>query len=183
MHNRFATGRDGKTPRERLRGKHKMRPMAEFGESVWYLPEFWPDGKIRQMEPNLFAGIWLGVCPRTDEALIGTKDGLVRANTVKRKPLETAFVADELLKVQITPAGMKQRAKHGAGDEDDGEQEVVKLVRAEEAPGVKGMKNMKVDFDEIGLTDGCPGCNAIRAGKPSQNHTKACRRRVENHLR
>ena len=47
VHNRFATGKDRKTPRERLRGKHKMRPMAEFGESVWYLPECWPDGKIR----------------------------------------------------------------------------------------------------------------------------------------
>ena len=153
-----------------------MRPMSEFGESVWYLPEFWPDGKIRQMEPKFFAGICLGVCPRTDEALISTRDGLVRASTVKRKPPETAFVADELLKVQITPAGMERRAMHGAGDEDDGEQEVVKLDRTEEAPGVKRMKIMKNDFDEIGLTDGCPGCNAIRAGKPSQNHAEACRR-------
>ena len=160
-----------------------MRPMAEFGESVWYLPEFWPDGKIRQMEPKFFAGIWLGVCPRTDEALIGTKEGLVRANTVKRKPLETAFVADELLSVKITPAGMERRVMHGAGAEDDGEQDVVKLDRTEEAPGVKRMKIMKGDFDEIGFTDGCPGCNAVRTGKPSQNHTEACRRRVEGYLK
>ena len=55
----------------------------------------------------------MGVCPRNDEALIGTKDGLVRANTVKRKPVEAAFVADELLSIKITPAGMERRVMHG----------------------------------------------------------------------
>ena len=165
VHNRFLIGKDGKTPRESIRGKHRMRPMAEFGESVYYLPEFWPDGKIRQMEPKFFSGLWLGACPRTDEALIGTDKGLVRANTVKRKPIESAFVADEVLNVKITPGGMERRVMHGAGDEDDGEQDVVKLDRTEEVPGAKRMKIMKDDFEEIGFTDGCPGCNAIRAGK------------------
>ena len=89
--NGFRIVRKESTARELFRGKHEIRRMAEFGESVYYLPEFWPDGKIRQMEPKFFSGVWLGASPRTDEALIGTDKGLVRASTVKRKPIESAF--------------------------------------------------------------------------------------------
>ena len=135
------------------------------------------------MEPKLFTGIWLGICPRTDEALVSTKEGLVRASTVKRTPLEKAFVAEEVLGVEITPAGVERRAMMGAGEDDSGEQEVIKLDRTEEVRGVKRFRISKEDFAEIGMTDGCPGCKAIRAGRPAQNHTEACRRRVENHLK
>ena len=107
---------------------------------------------------------------------------MVRANTLKRRPREKAFIAEELLEIQITPAGMEKRAMLGASNEDDGEQEVVKLDRTEETLGFKRLRINKEDFDEIGLTDGCPGCNAIRTDKPSQSHTESCRRRVERHL-
>eukprot|EP00971_Amphidinium_carterae_P223748 4439537-Amphidinium_carterae.1 len=38
------------------------------------------------------------------------------------------------------------------------------------------------DKGGYGLTDGCPGCAAIRAGGPARGHSEACRRRVEEEM-
>ena len=37
-YNRFRTGSDGRTPRERVIGRKGDSPVAGFGESVWYKP-------------------------------------------------------------------------------------------------------------------------------------------------
>ena len=67
-----------------IRGKHAMRRMVEFGENVLWLPETWEVGRMEKLEPKFEKEIWLGVCPWTDEAIIGTPAGVVRAGAVKR---------------------------------------------------------------------------------------------------
>ena len=101
--NRFRIVKRKATPREMLRGKHELRKVAEFGDSVLCLPETWESGRIEQLEPKFESGIWLGVCPRTDEAIIGTPAGVVRAGSVKRRTLEEAWKAAELLAIKETP--------------------------------------------------------------------------------
>ena len=85
---------DGKmTPREAIGDKHVMRIMVEFRGNVLWLPETWEGGRIEKLEPKFEKGVWLGVCPRTDEAIIGTPAGVVRAGTVKRQAIEDAWKA------------------------------------------------------------------------------------------
>ena len=78
------------TPREALRGKHTLRRLADFGENMLCLPETWNSGRMEKLEPKFEQGIWLVVRPRTDEAIIGTSGGTVRAGTVKRQAIEEA---------------------------------------------------------------------------------------------
>ena len=79
------------TPREAIRGKHVMRRMAAFGKNMLWLPETWEGGRMEKLEPKFEMGVWLGVCPRTDEAIIGTPAGVMRAGTVKRQAVENAW--------------------------------------------------------------------------------------------
>ena len=69
--NRFRVIKQQAAPRELTRGKHEMGRVAEFGESVLWVPETWETGRVEQLEPKFENGIWLGICLRTDEAIIG----------------------------------------------------------------------------------------------------------------
>ena len=40
----------------------------------------------------------------------------------------------------------------------------------------------KKDFSEFGLTTLCQGCKALARNQAAQNHSEACRHRVEEHL-
>ena len=51
------------TPREAIRGKHKLRRLAEFGAHVLWLPETWQSGRMEKLEPKFEQGVRLGVCP------------------------------------------------------------------------------------------------------------------------
>jgi hypothetical protein len=83
-------------PREALRGKHTLTRLAEFGENVLWLPETWDSGRMEKLEPKFEQGIWLGVCSRTGDAIIGTAGGIVRAGTVKRQAIEDAWKSTSL---------------------------------------------------------------------------------------
>ena len=91
------------SPREALRGKHTLRRIAEFGENVLRRTETWESIRMEKLEPKFEEGIWLGVCPRTDEAIIGTSSGIVRAGTVKRQGIEDAWKSTTLFLVSNTP--------------------------------------------------------------------------------
>ena len=59
-------------------------------------------------------------------------------------------------------------------------------MKEDKKEGDKDVKRMKItrgDIEEIGFSDGCQGCNAMRRGVSAQNHSEYCRRRVEEHLR
>ena len=44
------------------------------------------------------------------------------------------------------------------------------------------MKITKTDIYKYSFTPGCPGCRALEAKKPSQNHNDICRARIEARL-
>lgn len=79
---KYAVGDDGKTPYERIRKEDCATPLVPFGETVMHLPlktvhrnRGVPAKRIRA---------WLGVSERTEEALVGTKQGVVKCRTVER---------------------------------------------------------------------------------------------------
>jgi len=80
---RHAVGEDGKTARQRLRGRKFNTELVQFGECVWYL-------KLKskghhKWEERWEDGVWLGVSDESGEAIIGTDVGVVKARTVRRK--------------------------------------------------------------------------------------------------
>ena len=104
---RISIGLDGKTPVERLRGRRGRDMMAEFGESVMFIPlRGNADDRRRQkadLEPRFMDGIFLGLTDRSDEILIWCQEGFRKARTMKRRPEGERWRRDELLSIRGTP--------------------------------------------------------------------------------
>ena len=85
--------------------------MAEFGEHVLWLSETWEGGRMEKLEPKFEQGVWFGVCPRIDKAIIGASAGIVRAGTAKRQAIEDAWKSSSLLSVSTTPWAVGQQSE------------------------------------------------------------------------
>ena len=80
---RFQVGNDGQTAHRRLRGRDFNRAITEFGECVWYKHPRWKkEGKLLVRWSD---GVFLGVREESGEVLIGTRDGVLKARSFKRK--------------------------------------------------------------------------------------------------
>ena len=79
INRRTAIGPDGKTPLERTRGRRGRDVMAQFGESVLYLPLRGDLGDRRkakiEFEPRFLDGIYLGLLDRSDEMVLFGPEG------------------------------------------------------------------------------------------------------------
>ena len=83
---------------------------------------------MEKLEPKFKQGVWLGVCPRKDEAIIGASSGIVRAGTVKRQAIEDAWKSTSLLSVSTTPWTIgRQSKRHELTVEDDEVEKVIKV--------------------------------------------------------
>ena len=134
---------------------------------------------MEKLDPKFEKGVWLGVCPRTDEAIIGTPCRLVPAGTVKRQASEDAWKASSLLSISTTPwTTGKQSKRHEPTAEKDEEEKIVKVDESEMPGDPRRSCITKEDIERVGVSDGCVGCNAMRHGKNAQRHSDYCRRRV-----
>ena len=74
INRRTAIGEDGKTPVERLRGRRGRDQVAEFGESVLYIPLRGDLSEKREakinLEPRFKDGIFLALTDRSDEIIV-----------------------------------------------------------------------------------------------------------------
>ena len=189
MMNRCKVGRDGKTAYERLRGIHKTKAVAEFGETVLWLPDHWEDGRMRKLEPTFNIGVWLGLDPRNDEVIIGTPTGTVRARTVKRQPEGPRFEAERILATSTTPMHprapqtrpkRREEEELEALPEDPELEEVVKRDELEELAPTRRLILKQSDFGKFGYSDRCQGCRALRLKLRGQPHSEECRKRMED---
>ena len=127
---------------------------------------------MEKLELKFEQGIWLGVCSRTDEAIIRTAGGIVRAGTVKRQAIEDAWKSTSLLSVAVSPWNVGQQSKrHELAVESDEEETLVKVDHTEVVGHPRRFRITKQDIEKVGYSDGCIGCNAMRAGKPTQRHS------------
>ena len=76
----------GKTARERWKGSKSNRPLACFGECIWYLPAEHQPGCYPTLGEKLKDGVLLGLRPESNEVFVGTPEGVKLARTVRRKP-------------------------------------------------------------------------------------------------
>ena len=97
---RGQVGADGKTPFQRIRGRSSRRPLALFGESVWYLPLH---NKGSTLDVVKEEGFFIGILDRSDEVILlkGDGSGIVKAKDIRRKPEDERWDADKLLGIQF----------------------------------------------------------------------------------
>ena len=55
---RYHIGADGRTARERVKGRKAPAPQAQFGEAVWWMP-LTPDGNPGALEPRFYEGFFV----------------------------------------------------------------------------------------------------------------------------
>ena len=98
----YIVGDDGKTAYERLKGKLFTRKTVEFGECIWYIKA----GSVgkNKMASRVESGVFLGFREESQEVMIGTPDGIVKAASIKRKGThEERWNAQELDSFTGTP--------------------------------------------------------------------------------
>ncbi|CAK0858494.1 unnamed protein product [Prorocentrum cordatum] len=85
VQNRFMYKRNGRTAFEDLKMVRFNSPQLNFAENVLANRSGVPDNRLATAWT---LGIWLGRATDTDEHIVGTPTGIVKARTVKRRPKE-----------------------------------------------------------------------------------------------
>ena len=91
---RFKIQDDGKTPYQRLTGRKWNRPMVTFGEKVYFRPldaykvskEETQKERQATLGRRVMSGHYVGTHGRNADVLVMTTQGVIRGNTVHRKP-------------------------------------------------------------------------------------------------
>ena len=186
--NKYKLRSDGKTSYEKITGHSCKHPVFGFGESViWQMA---PDKNNRdKLNGDFRDGIFLGIIWRTTEYLIGTPDGIFKCNTVKARPVESAYDPNcfEYIKVRyedfVLEGAKSQGARLRFADPSVAVAIDPPIARAgnEWAPRRAYLK--PADFVKHGYTVGCPGCNWIQTGLGSKRgHNEECRSRMEDSM-
>ena len=81
--NMYLIGLDGKTARQRLRGRTFKAPIVEYAECIWYLKPK-SVGKDK-MNTRWGSGIWLGIREESGKTFVGTEDGVIKTRSIRRK--------------------------------------------------------------------------------------------------
>ena len=127
-----------------------------------------------------------------DEVLVGTPNGVVKVNCIKRLPMNQAK-EPELLKStrgypwRSTPGDVQNEpgevptmvASELVVPEDELPPRLLREWEAEVAPRRVYIRR-NVELRKFGFTQGCRGCVAAETGHTPENHSEACRRRIES---
>ena len=87
--NKMRIGKDGKTSGMRRTGRRWRKPMAQFGEKVWFR-KIGEDG-VSSFASRMTQGIFVGHHDRTGALLCITKNGVVRGKSWTRQTLSDAW--------------------------------------------------------------------------------------------
>ena len=187
LHSRVSRGDDGRTAYERQRGRKCNMEIVPFGESVHYRRLDKPEDR-NKLESNWEDGIWLGHARGRNETLVGTRDGVVRAWAVKRKPAEERWNDAQIREMQGTPA--RPNPSMPGTDIPVHIHIPVEAVPGEPPPQRQEQEQTrrtylkKEDFETHGYSEGCEGCRRLRTGgMTAKGHTEECRNRMEELLK
>lgn len=204
---RYHTGKDKKTAYERMRGKTCNKPIAQFAESVLYMPLDSPNTDDDKICDKLRDGTWLGTNERTEEHYIGTNNGVVKCRTIKRKPEGYQWNAQQLqemkgsvrqpvpgVKTDRVPIGIMDRTgkpvKQKSYSQSKTEHTAQKpATRLDAAP--MALKIFQKDVDKYQPTPGCRACTEVITGRDENRqsikynvpHSQDCRARMTELMR
>ena len=187
IYSRFKVGADGKSLYERVRGRKCNVLVIPFGEKVMYRKLSETGEKKGVMESDWDEGIWLGHAKQSNEILVGTEEGTVRAWAVKRLTEEERWGGKMVKSIKGTPA---RPNPNGPGSDIPIRIFVPSSgvafkegppARSDGAPKRTDLK--KEDFNRHGYSDNCEGCRRLGTGGIGQRaHTAECRKRREKTL-
>jgi len=103
MWSRYAVGRDGRTAYERRRGRRCKIPVVPFAERVWYKQVREGKDRKNKFDSEWRLGLWLGHARCSNEIIIGTKEGVVRAYSIKRREEGARWSAEDIKNLKGTP--------------------------------------------------------------------------------
>ena len=183
---RFLVGKDQKTAFERRRGRKCNIPVEIFGEKVWYKELKAKNGVQNKLETDWHEGAWLGHARSSNEVLIGTAQGVVRAWAIKLKPEDEKWDAELIRNMKGSPAQPNPN-KSGLNvpiritfDPMPPEyiEPQVQPSRVDGVPRQMPIHNWMLK--KYGYTDECKGCEQRRTGLGTRlPHNQLCRSRME----
>ena len=155
---------------------------------MWYKRIRKNKNQEHKLETEWFEGIWLGHNRASNEILIGTTEGVVKAYGVRRMPEEDRWDGEMIKKPQGTP---QQPNPSKPGDHIPIRiriEESVKLKPDEENTGRAGeIRRFRITIpmlNKYGYTEGCEGCRFKQAGLDNgRAHSVACRKRLVEALK
>ena len=102
MVSRYMVGKDGRTSYERRRGRAYRVPVATFGKKVWYKQIREQKERKDKIESEWYKGQWLGQNRSTNQTIVGTAEGVVRAYATRRQDADERWKGDLIKKLQGT---------------------------------------------------------------------------------
>ena len=183
--------KDNRTAYELRKGRPYKRELPPFAEAVMYLRV--AEKRMRQkFEDRWNTGIYLGLVERSNMVLVGTPNGVVKVNCIKRLPMNQARDPELLKSIRgypwrLTPGDVQNEpgevpamvASEPVVPEDELPPRLPREREAEVAPRRVYIRR-NVELRKYGFTQGCRGCMAAETGNAPENHSEACRRRIES---
>ena len=191
---RFTVRPDGRTPFQYLGGTPHVSPLCMFGESVFASI---PDHEVRaaKLTNKWISGCWWGRDASSDEHLVGTKHGLLKCRSVRRKPLGEQWSRRGTVEARGTKWNFDVETDSGvsgppvASRPDEGMPtatapgEIPTVPPSapppeEHVPEIRGQGlhakalRIRASWSEIGRTPGCPACETP---SPWKSHTRECK--------
>ena len=96
----YKVGEDGKTPYERQKGRKCNLEVVPFGEFVRYKKLGGTSQERKSLESSWGERVWLGHARGSSESLVGAKDCVVRAWTIRRMPEEERWDPESITEMQ-----------------------------------------------------------------------------------
>ena len=177
---RYLVGKDGLTAIERRRGRKCKVPVVPMGESVFYKEIRSKKERSQKLQSEVKEGVWLGHARNTNEVLIGTKEGVIRAYTVWRKEEGERWNLEAIKGMKGTP---KQPDPSRGGIEipirvrfdDPNDEDPIPSVQPKRGPDLRRMRITDEILKKYGYTEGCDGCRFKRTGLGDHRaHTERC---------
>eukprot|EP00959_Pyramimonas_sp_CCMP1952_P456754 9473684-Pyramimonas_sp.AAC.1 len=180
-------GTDGKTAEMRRTGRRWRKPLAQFGEKVWFR-RIGEDGGSSYAS-RMTQGRFVGHHDRTGATLCMTGKGVVRGKSWTRQALEDAWDRAGWGDLCGTPWEMLAKEtkleKKVTADKDGKGEPLPNPPGVERAPEVAPRRFyvLTADIEAHGATPLCPGCESIAIhGRAKRAHSDECRERIRELL-
>ena len=182
---RFLVGKDGRTAYERKRGRPCQLPTIPFGERVWF-HEARPHKERRdKFDSECHEGVWLGHTRNSNEALVGTAEGVVRAYSIRRQEEDRRWSSRMIRELKGSPEqpDPKKAGTHVPVRIHFDPPSTTTPLPSIPARQEKAMRRMMITpamLTKYGYTDGCEACRLRAAGSDRRaEHSEACRKGLE----
>ena len=184
---KYKVRESGRTAYENITGHRVKHPVVMFGETLNFKLKQ-DEARRRNMESDWSTGIFVGVDPRTSEALVISAEGLFKCRTVRRVIREDAF-NPKWLEEAITPIDDYVQKGAKTSFEEVRTQRHVVQGRAPVPEDIskpyapRRIRLEQKDFERLGFTEDCRGCEFLQTGiGVRQGHSSQCRSRMEKEL-